>query len=406
MKDIGSSHWSCSLALDSNDNPHISYLHPLYGWLKYAFYEGGWKIEYVGDSSNYTSLALNSADNPYISYDYGYELKYARYGWSLNPPQKFWLRSTVISSSSKIGEYNSIALDSSNNPHISYYHRFDDGGSLLYSHYYDGSWHYKDIDSGGDVGQYTSLALDSSENPHISYYDAGNRELKYSYFDGVWHTELVDDSSGDVGQYTSLALDSNDNPHISYYDYTNSVLKYAHKSQAPSSTSTSTASSTTTSVPQSCQADADCDNGIFCDGEEKCINDICESGQNPCSTDQACKENKQECWTISTITANSLQKAMTKPLLRATKNKWLITYCAEVNHFDGLTSKIEVMGVADGFHGVTINGQKKAFSLGKFIFVPVSITKEATAGNWMVIITTELPNFKSEEQIVTDLQLR
>ena len=74
----------------------------------------------------------------------------------------------------------------------------------------------------------TSLALDSSDNLHISYYDvAPNYDLKYARRDGIdWGIETVD-STGDVGQYTSIALDSSDNPHISYYDATERDLKYA-----------------------------------------------------------------------------------------------------------------------------------------------------------------------------------
>ena len=48
--------------------------------------------------------------------------------------------------------------------------------------YYDGTWHIGTVDSNGDVGAYNSLALDSSNIPHISYYDSTNNALKYATF--------------------------------------------------------------------------------------------------------------------------------------------------------------------------------------------------------------------------------
>jgi hypothetical protein len=78
------------------------------------------------------------------------------------------------------------------------------------------------------VGSSTSIAVDSNNKVHISYYDWINKDLKYAtgYPYGSWVTETVD-SAGDVGSSTSIAVDSNNKVHISYYDRTDKDLKYA-----------------------------------------------------------------------------------------------------------------------------------------------------------------------------------
>jgi hypothetical protein len=77
------------------------------------------------------------------------------------------------------------------------------------------------------VGQFTSIALDSTGKPYISYFDAHHNFLQMANWTGTsWAIQTVD-ASVKVGTSTSIALDSTNAPHISYYDATNGDLKYA-----------------------------------------------------------------------------------------------------------------------------------------------------------------------------------
>ncbi len=257
--------WYTSLAFDSSDRPRISYYDMTNYALKYARWNGSsWQIETVdstGDVGEYSSLALDSSDYPHISYYYasygkindlrfspqgdceahvlfipdrysrGY-LKYARWNGSS------WQKETVDSTVPDVGMWTSLALDSSDRPHISYYHLYWDEheqkcGALKYARWIGSSWQIETVDSAGDVGEYTSLALDSSYYPHISYFDVDNWNLKYARWNGSsWQKETVD-ATEQVGMHTSLALDSSDYPHISYFDRTNGYLKYAYWEGGP-----------------------------------------------------------------------------------------------------------------------------------------------------------------------------
>jgi hypothetical protein len=124
-----------------------------------------------------------------------------------------------------VGYHTSIALDTSGNPHISYYTATN--SDLKYAKWTGSSWSIQTVDSAGTVGLYTSIVLNTNGNPHISYYDYTNGDLKYARWTGSsWSIQTVD-SAGSVGEFTSIALDTSGNPHISYRDETNYDLKYA-----------------------------------------------------------------------------------------------------------------------------------------------------------------------------------
>jgi hypothetical protein len=228
-----------SIAIDSNNNIHISYYddYPNYN-LKYATCSFNcttpfnWTFITVDSSIDdvgwYTSIAVDSTDNVCISY-YDYTNTALKY---ITKVSGSWSIPEIVDNLGDVGWYTSITIDSLDIIHISYYDNttYDLKYATCSSNCTNqNNWSIEVVDSAGDVGEYSSIAIDSNDNVHISYYDSDNGNLKYATnVSGPWVTSTID-KSADVGLYTSIAIDTNNKVHISYYDWDNGNLKYAVK---------------------------------------------------------------------------------------------------------------------------------------------------------------------------------
>ena len=182
-------------------------------------------VEWWGGATGEISIAVDSNNNPHMSFMKGVSLKYAERTLG------FWNKKSVDLC---WGYGNSLALDNFDKPRISYYDSITD--DLKYARDANEDGDFNDpgeivtVDSVGDVGMDHFLALDNFDRPHISYYDNTNKDIKYAHdangdgdFNDPGEVVAVDSGRG----YSSIALDSGDHPHISYMG-NGHVPKYAH----------------------------------------------------------------------------------------------------------------------------------------------------------------------------------
>jgi len=211
-----------SIAIDSHNNPHISYWDVDKSDLKYAYWNGEeWITETVDSAGSVgipTAMVLDSSDHPHIAYhDFIKKcLKYAYYDGSK------WNIETV-GTDTKLFGHLSITLDENENPHIACV-GYDD--NTLKHVYYDGNkWHIETVD-GGNVGWFSigSIFVDNG-NIHIIY--GNGNELKHAYYDGnKWNIETIDDAEGEIC-YPAAVIDSEKHIHACYFVYGSNDSKYA-----------------------------------------------------------------------------------------------------------------------------------------------------------------------------------
>ncbi len=208
--------WASSIAVDGEGRPHIAHIGPQNAPnnysddLQYVTHSGTqWTMETIASHGlifGGTSIALSPSGKVHVSYS----------DWSL-PRKLFWVtNASGVWESTYIGDgwWATLALDSSDNPHIAYCS--ESTQELKYARLTDSGWTVETIDSARET---TSLVLDSLDNPHIAYGWVHPKNFyihaKYCHFDGTsWKSELI---GAKASGWTSMALDRWGLPHVSYY---------------------------------------------------------------------------------------------------------------------------------------------------------------------------------------------
>jgi hypothetical protein len=229
-----------SLALDSNDNPHLCYIdsenghyHDGYNsdnirmlstlYITYASWNGfNWNIQKIDTippypapgpvvKIGYTALALDSNNRPYVVYSV---LDSNEGGFFLK--QAHWTGSNWTIQTIDHGKGGSIALDSAGNPQIAYQGA---DNSLKFGRWSGSNWEIQTVDTEGSTSlQY--LTLDSNDNPCILYgrrFDNGFTVKTAQRNPSGWNIQTLL-SNTSVLSFGNIVLDSHGNPHFTYSD--------------------------------------------------------------------------------------------------------------------------------------------------------------------------------------------
>jgi len=215
----------CSLALDSQGIPHVSYVNQGTWDLEYAVRSAGWVTETAFANFTYlkTSITIDALERPHIAHiDDSGGLQY--YSARING---LWQTNIFDTDPTALPNfYCSIDMTPSDKPAIAY---FVQGPKLKFAIYDGSTWTIETVDGG--AGNWCALQMASDGVAHISAYEASAGALKYykRTAPATWVTEFVD-FDGNTGTYTSLALDAHGNPSISYIDAVSGDLRHADSS--------------------------------------------------------------------------------------------------------------------------------------------------------------------------------
>lgn len=211
-----------AIAVDADENIHISYAGDGGSVLKYAFRPARtdhWFTMVLDKQLQEfaTQIAVDSQGQPRICYT-PRELRFALFDG------KKWNIQQIAAGMGTV-EYNcTVTIAPDNTPHVIWYHtRAADGTNYLHLKYAtlkEGVWLSRTVDFEGEDGKWNSMVVDSSGRPQLIYSVFPRGELKYASLDGdTWNTRsLAVSTNGAAGMGNSLVLDAQGRPEFAFYD--------------------------------------------------------------------------------------------------------------------------------------------------------------------------------------------
>jgi len=204
--------WNCSLAFDPTDN------HPAIAFNS----TGDYNLYYAkGDDDDWYIDRLSWDDACLVSLKFNpltYEkaISFKTLGWTNHPSRLAYYGDGYIDGvPNYVGGGNSLAFDSSGNPHITY---FDHTKNYLnHTWKINSKWNKQVIDSNAD-GSFTSLAIDKNNIQHVSYVKqtSSGKYLKYATNDGgLWKNNIIVKSSN-MSPWSALTINDQGKINIAY----------------------------------------------------------------------------------------------------------------------------------------------------------------------------------------------
>lgn len=169
-----------SIAIDSQDFLHVSYVKGDPGYVNYAVHDGNnWGIQELsvgGTSYGKTSIALNSMEYPGISYESSQQNESAKYVYF---DGQQW-QSDLVYGLQYItpGSPNALCISENDVPYISAC-RWDYQSFIMCLHKEGGIW-LTDYPEGSYTGWDNSICLDLSGYIHIAYNNMTNSDLSHA----------------------------------------------------------------------------------------------------------------------------------------------------------------------------------------------------------------------------------